>query len=247
VGQSIVRVPSGVEGFDQLIAGGFSPGSTNLVSGPSGSGKTLFSLTFANTGAMKGEPTVYLALEEPRTSLRKAMIDLGFDPLPLEERGVLTFVDLGEMRKLAEGEEFISFSRLESILEGMLDASQASRLVVDSLAVVGLTYRSPREFRRELFKFGRFLQDRHVTSLLVTEMPEGGELTRFGVEQFIADSFITLHLERRKGELVRSIVVRKMRFTHHDVAVHPFLVTARGLRVAGDVRLAEGEDHGVRG
>jgi len=236
------RLATGVEGFDDLIAGGFLPGSTNLLSGPSGSGKTLFSLMYAYTGAVGGDPAIYVALEEPRSSLLTAMAGMGLDPKPLEQKGLLTFLDLGEMRKLSEGDEFVSFSRLESLLEGMVGPGKHARLVVDSLAVVGLNYRSPREFRRELFKFGRYLNEAGVTSLLVTEKPEGGELTRFGVEQHIADSFIILQLERRKGEMIRSVVVRKMRFTNHDIALHPFLITAKGLKVSGDVRLLEGED-----
>ena len=233
------RVLTGVEGFDGLVSGGLPRGTTTLISGPSGSGKTLFALTYAYTGALAGDPTVYLALEEPRSSLHLAMAGMGLDPKPLEQRGTLTFVDLGEVRKLSEGDEFMSFARIESLLDGLLDATRSSRLVVDSLAVLGLNHRSPREFRRELFKFGRYLRERNATSLLVTEMPEGGELTRFGVEQFIADAFVVLNLERRKGELVRSVVVRKMRFTNHDIALHPFLVTAKGLKISSDVRLQE--------
>ena len=243
----MARLPTGVEGFDQLIDGGFLPGSINLLSGPSGSGKTLFSLTYAYAGATEGkENSIYVALEEPRPSLVRALQAMGSDPTGLEEKGNLSFLDLGEMRKLAEGDEFVSFSRLESMIEGMLVPGRPTRLVVDSLAVVGLTYRSPREFRRELFRFGRFLQQGHVTSLLLTEMPDGGELTRFGVEQFVADSFIALHLERHQGELIRSIVVRKMRYTNHDIALHPFLITAKGLRVSPDVRLLEGENGRTR-
>lgn len=156
-----------------------------------------------------------------------------------ESRGDLSFIDLGEMRKLSKGDEFLDFDSLESMLSGLIEATGAKRLVIDSLAVLGLHYDSLNDFRRELFQFGRFLSEKEITSLLVTEAGEKGGLTRFGIEQFIADSFIYLGLENVKGELRRTIVVRKMRLTNHDICVHPFLITNEGLKVSSDVKVEE--------
>jgi KaiC/GvpD/RAD55 family RecA-like ATPase len=83
-----------------------------------------------------------------------------------------------------------------------------------------------------MFAFTRFLRESKVTSLLVTESPEGGRLTRFGIEQFLADSFLHLALEDVKGDLRRTLTVRKMRFTRHDTGKHPVHITADGLVVA---------------
>ena len=57
-------------------------------------------------------------------------------------------------------------------------------------------------------------------------------LTRFGIEQFLADSFLHLALDEVKGELRRTLTVRKMRFTRHDTGRHPVHITADGLVVA---------------
>ncbi len=106
--------------------------------------------------------------------------------------------------------------------------------------MLGLDQEDAVGFRRDLFRFGRYLKEKGVTALLVTEAEEGEGLTRFGVEQFIADAFIYLGLEEVKGELQRTVLVRKMRLTHHDAALHPFLITNRGLRVSGDVKITRG-------
>ena len=237
---SIKRVPTGIEGFDGLIEGGFPIGSVNLISGPSGSAKSIFCLHFAFNGAsMFGESSIYVTLEETKESLRETLMSFGKNPTEIETNSLLTLIDLGELRRLEE-EEFLSFENLTSILEGAIDAVEAKRLVVDSLAAIGLQQPDSASFRRGLFRFGRFLKQKGITSLLVTESLENGPLTRFGVEQFIADSFIFLDLENVKGELARSIVVRKMRLTHHDSAVHPFLITDRGLKISGDVKITGG-------
>ena len=72
---------------------------------------------------------------------------------------------------------------------------------------------------------------------LIAESPDAHALTAHGVEQFIADSFVHLGLEEVKGELRRTLTVRKMRFTKHDTAKHPMYITPKGLAVAADEKV----------
>jgi circadian clock protein KaiC len=161
------------------------------------------------------------------------------DPVKYETEGLLTIVDLGEIRKLTEDADALGFQSIQEMIDGLIERNEVKRLVIDSIAIVGLQQKDIQEFRRDLFQFGRFLGERNTTSILVTECSEEGALTRFGVEQFIADSFIFLGLDNVKGELIRTIVVRKMRLTHHDIAVHPFLITGKGIKVSSDVKVSE--------
>ncbi|UCD92477.1 MAG: AAA family ATPase [Methanobacteriota archaeon] len=221
--------------------GGFPEGSVNLISGPTGSAKSLFCLHFAYNGAAEyDEPSLYVTLEEKKDNLRETLKGFGMDPTKYETDGTLTIVDLGEIRQLTEDESEIDFHSIQAMIDGLIETNRVKRLIVDSIAIIGLQQKDRREFRRDLFQFGRFLGGKNTTSILVTECSEKGELTRFGVEQFISDSFIFLGLDNVKGELTRTIVVRKMRLTHHDIAVHPFLITNRGIRVSSDVKVSEG-------
>jgi len=232
----VARVPTGIKGFDELIEGGFPGRSVNVISGPSGSAKSLFCLHFVYNGVAEfNEPSVYLSMEEGKDCLKETLRNFGMKPDKYETKGTLNFVDMGEIRKLGS-EDFIDLIGLQTILDGLIEANNVKRLVVDSIAIIGLRSRYIDEFRRQLFQFGRFLQEREVTALLVTESIGDGD-TRFGVEQFIADSFIYLGLERVKGEFIRTILVRKMRLTNHDISVHPFLITNRGIKVSSDVKV----------
>jgi circadian clock protein KaiC len=161
------------------------------------------------------------------------------DPTKYETDGSLTIVDLGELRKLEEDADALDFQSIQAMIDGLIENNDIKRLVVDSIAIIGLQQKDVREFRKDLFQFGRFLGDKDTTSILVTECSEKGELTRFGVEQFITDSFVFLGLNNIKGELRRTVVVRKMRLTHHDTSVHPFLITRQGMRVSSDVKVSE--------
>lgn len=225
------RVPTGIQGFDRLVAGGFPRGTVNLLSGPAGSAKSLFGLHFAHNGAaLYDETSMVLVLEETRGSFERAMASYGMEVGPLERDGRLLLVDMGELRS-DEPERVVGFDEIRGFLEAALPRTSARRLVLDSLSAIGLYYSSPEQLRERLFAFTRFLRTRDVTTLLITETVEGAGLTRFGVEQFLADSFIYLGLEEVKGELRRTLTVRKMRFTRHDSAKHPVHVTTSGLVV----------------
>lgn len=228
------RIPTGIPGLDAITQGGFPESSVNLIAGPAGSGKTLLASQFFFNGAKEfRQKGLYLVLEENRQNVARAMKDLSMDVSPYEEGGELFIIDLGEVRgKEGKQKGTVGFQDIKDFLDSCLKATGAERLVIDSLSTIGLYYRSIEDLREELFIFSRFLRQKDVTSLLLTESIEGGPLTRFGVEQFVADSFIVLGLEEVRGELRRTITVRKMRFTKHDTAKHPFLITSRGIEIS---------------
>lgn len=223
---------TGIRGLDTLTKGGFPRNSVNLVSGPAGSGKTLLATQFFHDGS-GDDVGVYLVLEENRENVIRAM---GNFNIGLEDKQRLFLIDMGEIRN--EGTRgVVSFGEIKNFLQSFLANTKPRRFVLDSLPVVGLYYHSAEEFREELFTFTRFLRQQDLTSLLISESLENGGLTRYGVEQFVADSFIVLGLEDVRGELRRTITVRKMRFTKHDTAKHPFLITPRGIEVISDEKV----------
>jgi KaiC/GvpD/RAD55 family RecA-like ATPase len=104
---------------------------------------------------------------------------------------------------------------------------------LDSITAAGIYYSSGEEMRRELFRFSRFLRDSGITSIMISETVDGKD-SRYGIEEFIADSFIRLDYESTTGEYRRTLTVRKMRFTKHDPLKHPFLIMENGIEVSPD-------------
>ena len=239
---TIVRLATGITGMDELIEGGVPDGSVNLITGPAGAGKTLFGLQFLINGAQNGQKGLYITLEENSDSLRKSMKRYGIDLAALEEQEMLYLMDLTSLRSTANIQEekdlgLLRFNSLWSTMENHIKWSGVKRVCIDSLTAVGLMYKDLEELRSELFRFSRHLRDCDVTSILFTESLESGPLTRFGMEQFVSDSFIVLGLERIQGELRRTITIRKMRHTKHDVSIHPFLIMNNGIVVASDEKV----------
>jgi KaiC/GvpD/RAD55 family RecA-like ATPase len=238
------RVRTGIPGLDDLIEGGFPAYTVNLVAGPSGSAKSLFGMQFIQSGAKDhDEIGIYLTLEESKENIHRAMKCFNMSVEKYEKKGTLILVDVGKIRRKLRKEDdikkgIVGFAKLQNFLENFLKSTQAKRLVLDSITAAGLFYKENEILRQELFAFTSFLQNMEITSLLITEsMNEAGDVTRYGVEQFIADSFINLGLERVSGELRRSITIRKMRFTKHDTSVHPLLITNNGIVIEAEAEV----------
>jgi len=227
------RVKSGIPGFDILTGGGFVPGTVNLVSGVAGSGKTIFSAQFAYFGAQfLNESAAVVSIESPKEDYIQAISELN---MSVSEAKNMWIVDLGELG----GDEAnpVDFRILQSFLDDFISRQNITRLVIDSITGIGLHYKNADEFREHLFVFTRFLKKRKVTTVLTTESIENGPYTRFGVEQFVCDSFIVLGLEEIKGTLRRTILIRKMRFTKHDTAKHPFIIGEKGIEIGASEKV----------
>jgi len=107
------RTPSGVEGLDFLIEGGFPKGSLIVVAGNPGTGKTIFSSEFLYQGAVQyGDKGVLVSLIETRESFINNMRRLGMDFEPLEKEGKIRILDMTTLREEA----------IPSLLSMVLDA-----------------------------------------------------------------------------------------------------------------------------
>ncbi|MGA1793796.1 MAG: ATPase domain-containing protein [Thermoplasmatota archaeon] len=233
------RKATHIPGMDELMNGGFPDGTINLITGPPGSAKSLFGIEYIYNGArFDDEPGIFLSLEESRESIVRASIAYGLDFSGFEKEGKVYLIDLGKMRvECTTAEELewglASFETLQDFLKNHLSFSGAKRLVIDSVTAVGVYYKSSELLRRELFKFSRFLRDSNITTILISET-SGDNDSRYGIEEFIADSLVKLDYESTTGEYRRTLTVKKMRFTKHDPLKHPFLIMDNGIEVSPD-------------
>jgi KaiC/GvpD/RAD55 family RecA-like ATPase len=231
------RVPTGTLGLDKMTGGGFPRGTVNLITGPTGSGKTLFGLNFLIHGASElDEGGIYLSLEERRESLLRAAEGFQLSVRSLEVEGKLVIVDMATIREKHSviedsRREVASLSAIQEFLSNYLIESDARRLVIDSITAAGLYTKDPLELRQELFRLCNFLREFGITTIMITDQSVDKGLTRYDIEQLLADSFIVMELEDMGKGLRRSLVIRKMRYTDHDVERHPYIIRAGGIQV----------------
>src|SRR5580692_10132795 len=73
------KVPTGIEGFDEVTGGGLPAGRPSLVCGSAGCGKSLFATEFLIRGVTQfNEPGVLMTFEETADDIKKNVASLGF-------------------------------------------------------------------------------------------------------------------------------------------------------------------------
>jgi KaiC domain protein len=235
----VERVKSGIPGFDELVNGGIPKRNIVLLSGGPGTGKTIFSQQFLYQGLALGEPGVLVTLEEHPVQVRREMASFGWDVRKYEEEGSFAIVDAftGGIGEAAKRERYVvrsidDIGEFMDVLREALRDTKAQRAAIDSVSTLYLT--RPVSARNVLMQLKRVLSGLGVTALMVsqvsvTERGFGGP----GVEH-ASDGIIRLDLDEVDGELVRSMIVWKMRGTKHDMRRHPFEITDEGIRVHSD-------------
>src|SRR5215203_2422542 len=69
--QSKLKAKTGVEGLDDILAGGLRRGRVYLLEGSPGTGKTTIAAQFLLEGAKQGEAGLYITLSETEEELRE--------------------------------------------------------------------------------------------------------------------------------------------------------------------------------
>ena len=210
------RIAIGIDGVDELINGGLIPGSLTLVTGTTGTGKTIFSSQFIYNGATKyNEKGVYVSFEEPVDNIKANAKKFGWDFDELEKKGMVKFVRYDPYH----------IEDVYELIETQIKKIGAKRVVIDSISALGLYVRDSPELRRMIFNIALLLRKLNVTTLLTSEiLPDQKALSRFGVEEFVADGIIVFYYLRTDSQFSRSTTVWKMRGTEHSHKLHPYTI-----------------------
>ena len=231
------RLHTGITGFDALIEGGFPEGTTTLLTGPTGSGKTLFGLQYLFTGASEhAESGICVTLETRPSDLRQEASQFGWDLSELEEQGRFTIIDAASSKAQLPTSEKYALKRgfdmdsLAEMIYNVIESTDAKRLVLDSIPGLMLRFNEPSEVRRELYRLSSLLNELRMTSLFIGEIDTKHESV--GVEKFVTQGLITLDISETNGILKRSLLVRKMRFTSHDMKRHEFVIGKSGIKIS---------------
>ena len=263
------RVPSGILGLDQLLGGGLPEGRATLVSGTAGSGKTLAAIHFSTLGAELAEHgAVLVSFEEPAAQLRRTIASLNIDADALEKAGKLVIIEAVPQptpEEIATGKR-MSTTEAE-LMHGTFDLSgllaridegvkrvKAGRVALDSLA--GLTsmflLKDPgvdphARLRTPLARLINSLKARSLTLLVTAERDhDEGPLTRYGLEEFVADGVLLLRSNRHGERVRRTIEIKKLRSCAHAAGESPVVIQAgRGIHVLALSQLHLSQQSGV--
>ena len=225
------KTATGIQGLDEITNGGLPKGRPTLVCGPAGCGKTLLAMEFLVHGAVDyNEPGVFLAFEETPEELACNVACLGFDLQHLAAGKKLLIDYVGIERSEIEETGDYDLGGLFIRLGHAIDSIKAKRVAVDTIEVLFSGLANHAIVRAELRRFFRWLKDKGVTAVITAE--RGGDtLTRFGIEEYVADCVIALDHRVTEQISTRRLRVLKYRGSHHGTNEYPFLVGKTGICV----------------
>ena len=235
-GASVRKLATGIRGFDHVAMGGLPARRATVVAGQAGSAKTVFAAQFLAEGVRRGQPGVFVTLEEPADDLRDNLLTLGCDLTAWEERGDWRFVDASPLARsdAPQGHAPYSMETLAAQIGHAVDATGAERLALDSLNAVLAMQEDVVAARQLLRSLIASLRKMGLTVVLTVETPgdPGGTLSRYGVEEFVADNVVLLRNVREGSYRRRTLEVLKMRGAmHHKGDVGFTVVPGQGLVV----------------
>lgn len=229
----IPRLPTGIPGVDDLSHGGLPLGRPTLICGAPASGKTVFSVQFLVAGIEEfDEPGAFIAFEETSEDIRENMAGFGWDIPAWESANKWRFVDAvlrPEEEELLIGGDF-NLEGLRTRIRHAVEQIGAKRVALDSLAAIFTRFPDGGLVRRELFRLTSMLKEMKVTSLLTTELLRADvEVTRFEVEEYVADAVVILRNHPSVARRRRTMEVFKLRGGRHDTGEHAFSISSSGI------------------
>ena len=227
----LAKTPTGIAGLDELTLGGLPTGRPTLLCGAAGCGKTLFAMTFLVNGATRfDEPGVFMSFEERAQDLGENVASLGYDLDALSASGRLVIdhvrIERAEIHESGDYDLDGLFVRLDHAIASI----GARRVVIDTIEALFGGLSDTAALRAELRRLFGWLKDKGVTALITAERGDG-QLTRYGIEEYVSDCVILLDNRVQEQVTTRRLRVVKYRGSSHGTNEYPFLIDDRGISV----------------
>lgn len=221
------RVTTGIKGFDEMLSGGFIPGSMVLVRGAPGTGKTSLALQYLIHGVKKhDEPGLLISFEEFPSSLYRDAESLDWDLKELEKDGKLNLMFTSPEVFLA------SLESPDSRLNQLILDSGVRRLVLDSVSHFDRLTHDMQRLRQTYASVANGLRREGVTAMLLGEERQSEYRRAFkGGLSFIVDAIILLRYVEIESAMQRAVVVLKMRGSDHAKEIRRYEIGKGGLTV----------------
>ncbi len=226
----LAKVPTGIEGFDEITFGGLPAGRTTLLTGLSGSGKTVFGMQFLAQGAARyGEPGVLVGFEETEDELITNAASLGFDFANLISAGKLVIDRISVEPDVVVETGRYDLSALHIRIEHAVDSIGARRIVLDGIPALFYGLTDTSAVRIALTRLYAWLKSKGLTALVTAE--SNTELAQHGLGLSLTDCIVVAGERTRENVSTRYLRVAKYRGSAHGTSEYPCLIGSTGYKV----------------
>jgi circadian clock protein KaiC len=187
-------------------------------------------MEFIVHGAEMGEPGVFVSFEESIEDLKKNFISMNPDLNDLIDQNKISFdyvhIERSEIEETGEYDLEGLFIRLGYAI----DSIGAKRIVLDTVEALFSGFSAEALLRAELRRLFQWLKNKGVTAVITGESGEK-TLTRYGLEEYVADCVILLNNPVVNKITTRNLRIVKYRGSSHGTNEYPFLIDKKGITV----------------
>lgn len=214
------RLPTLVEGLDEILNGGLFEGGVYIFEGPPGVGKTTLANQIAYTLARRDIRTMYVTMlaESHARMLQHMQQQIFFDQ---QEVSAKVFYVSG-YRELEQG----GLKEVISLLRGELIRLRASLLVIDGLVVNHLETMDNDSVRQFVHELQSLVSTLSCTCLVLTS----GNGNILSAEQTMVDGIFAFEDHGFHWRAERRMQVLKFRGSYVIRGKHTFCISAQGLQ-----------------
>ncbi len=225
------RISTGVQGFDEILNGGLTPGRLYLVEGTPGAGKTTLALQYLLEGVKCNETVLYITLSETVAEITGVATSHGWslagvdihEIVPSEES-----LDPNEQYTFFDPSEVELGETIQAIL-AKVDAIKPIRVVFDSLSELRLLAGSPLKYRRQVLALKQYFSARGCTVLLLDD--KSASEKDLQVQSIAHGVFLLDQQHPEYGAERRRLMVVKFRGVHYQGGYHDFIIQRGGVRI----------------
>jgi circadian clock protein KaiC len=223
---SSLRIPTGVDGLDDILGGGLPRHRIHLVEGDPGTGKTTLALQFLLEGVKLGDPGLYVTLSETKEELIAVARSHGWslDALTICELTVPEETLKPESQYTLFHPSEVELGETTKTVLDEVERVQPTRLVFDSLSEMRLLARDPLRFRRQILALKQFFIGRQCTVVLLDDRTSEVDSLATGV-------IVLEHLAPQYGAERRRLRVQKLRGTKFRGGYHDFMIRTGGVQI----------------
>jgi circadian clock protein KaiC len=224
---------TGIKALDDILNGGIPRGYTILLAGSSGTGKTILTQEILLRGAkIYEENGIYISLSESPKKMLANMENFNYYDSGLIRSGKVKVVELKEEAGLRRRRNPGDPDEILRTIRTLVEENNAKRLVIDSITSICRSLKDEEVIREFIINLADNLDILGCTSILVSEIPPR-EITYsvFGIEEFVSDGIFLLGEFERKGDLLRTFQIIKMRGVDHPRYKEIMHITRDGINL----------------
>jgi circadian clock protein KaiC len=236
------KVETGITKFDEMLCGGFIPGSANLLEGAPGTGKTTMGMQFIYNGIKRNdEAGLIITFEEFPQQFYHDALQLGWDLKELESQGKLKVIFTDPETALKE------ISDMDGEFVSIIEDLDVKRVLVDSMTHFEYITDSKTDLREIERTFINSLKREGVTSILLRENDTLlGPVARAGSKiPFIVDTYILMRYVEIDSTIEKALLVLKMRGSDHHKGIKRYFCGDNGIEVEDTFDGREGIMSGI--